>query len=53
MNSIFNEQPTRQITPEFVEKAVNEASSGYGVQFINNENIKLSRALTIFNSARR
>jgi len=31
MNSIFNEQPTRLITQEFVEKAVNEASSGYGV----------------------
>lgn len=30
MNSIFNEQPTRKITQEFIEKAVNDASSAYG-----------------------
>jgi len=30
MNSIYNEQPNRKITPEFIEKAVNEAASAYG-----------------------
>ena len=29
MNSIFNEQPTRKITSEFVEKAVGDASITY------------------------
>ena len=31
MNSIFNEQPTRKITAEFIEKAVGDASSAYSV----------------------
>ena len=31
MNSIFNEQPTRKITQEFIHKAVQEANSDYGV----------------------
>ena len=31
MNSIFNEQPTRKITMEFIDKAVNDAGSAYGV----------------------
>jgi len=30
MNSIFNEQPTRKITMEFIDKAVNDAGSAYG-----------------------
>jgi len=30
MNSIYNEQPNRKITQEFIEKAVNEAASAYG-----------------------
>merc|ERR1711997_483187 len=30
MNSIFNEQPTRKITMDFINKAVNDASSAYG-----------------------
>jgi len=30
MNSVFNEQPTRKITQEFIESAVREASQGYG-----------------------
>merc|ERR1712110_957967 len=30
MNSIFNEQPTRKITMDFIDKAVNDASSAYG-----------------------
>ena len=34
MNSIYNEQPNRKITPEFIEKAVNEAASAYGVSII-------------------
>ena len=29
MNSIFNEQPTRKITDEFIAKAVDDASTGY------------------------
>jgi len=29
MNSIFNEQPTRKITSDFIEKAVGDASSAY------------------------
>ena len=29
MNSIFNEQPTRKITSEFVEKAVGDATITY------------------------
>ena len=32
MNSIFNEQPNRKITPEFIQKAVQEANSDYGVR---------------------
>jgi hypothetical protein len=31
MNSIFNEQPMRIITDEFIEKAIAEAGSAYGV----------------------
>ena len=31
MNSIFNERPSRRITREFIEKAVNDACSQYGV----------------------
>jgi hypothetical protein len=31
MNSIFNEKPSRRITREFVEKAVNDACGQYGV----------------------
>ncbi len=31
MNSIFNEQPSRRITDEFIQKAVQEAYSNYGV----------------------
>jgi len=31
MNSVFNEQPTRKITQEFIDGAVSEASHGYGV----------------------
>merc|ERR1739838_1043037 len=30
MNSIFNEQPNRKITGEFIEKAVNDAGGSYG-----------------------
>merc|ERR1712223_304186 len=30
MNSIFNEQPNRKITAEFIEKAVNDAAGSYG-----------------------
>merc|ERR1719336_2543240 len=30
MNSIFNEQPNRKITGEFIEKAVNDAAGSYG-----------------------
>merc|ERR1712109_163776 len=30
MNSIFNEQPNRKITAEFIEKAVNDAGGSYG-----------------------
>ena len=33
MNSIFNEQPNRKITPEFIQKAVQEANSDYGVRY--------------------
>ena len=33
MNSIFNEQPTRKITMDFIDKAVNDASSAYGVSW--------------------
>merc|ERR1712099_139926 len=29
MNSIFNEQPTRKITDEFIQKAVDDAGNGY------------------------
>ena len=32
MNSIFNEQPTRKITSDFIEKAVGDASSAYSVK---------------------
>jgi len=31
MNSIFNERPSRRITREFIEKAVNDACSQYGI----------------------
>ena len=31
MNSIFNERPSRRITREFIETAVNDACSQYGV----------------------
>ena len=31
MNSIFNEQPTRKITEEFIQKAVDDAGTGYAV----------------------
>ena len=34
MNSIFNEQPNRKITGEFIEKAVNDAGGSYGVSFL-------------------
>ena len=34
MNSIFNEQPTRKITMEFIEKAVNDAANAYGVSLV-------------------
>ena len=41
MNSIYNEQPNRKITQEFIEKAVNEAASAYGVsKFFNHSTIK-------------
>jgi len=30
MNSVFNEQPTRKITQEFIDGAVSEASHSYG-----------------------
>jgi len=30
MNSVFNEQPTRKITQEFVDNAVSEASQSHG-----------------------
>ena len=33
MNSIFNEQPSRKITDEFIEKAVQDAYSNYGVSY--------------------
>ena len=33
MNSIFNEQPTRKITEDFIEKAVTDAAGAYGVSF--------------------
>jgi len=32
MNSVFNEQPTRKITQEFIDGAVSEASHSYGVR---------------------
>jgi len=35
MNSVFNEQPSRRITVEFIEGAVMEAGQGYGVPFLN------------------
>jgi hypothetical protein len=31
MNSVFNEQPTRKITQEFIDGSVSEASHNYGV----------------------
>ena len=31
MNSIFNEQPTRKITQDFIENAIHNACSAYGV----------------------
>jgi len=31
MNSVFNEQPTRKITQDFIDKAVGEAALSYGV----------------------
>ena len=34
MNSIFNEQPTRKITDEFIDKAIQDAYSNYGVRQI-------------------
>ena len=34
MNSIFNEQPTRIITDEFIQKAIEDASTAYGVKFL-------------------
>ena len=43
MNSIYNEQPNRKITPEFIEKAVNEAATTYGVSNIIIINFKKSR----------
>ena len=33
MNSIFNEQPSRKITEDFIEKAVGDASITYVVSF--------------------
>ena len=33
MNSIFNEQPMRLITDEFIEKAIAEAGNAYGVSW--------------------
>merc|ERR1719436_279647 len=30
MNSVYNEQPSRKITQEFIDGAVSEASHGYG-----------------------
>ncbi len=35
MNSIFNEQPNRKISAEFIEKAVNDAAGAYGVSSTN------------------
>ena len=32
MNSVYNEQPSRKITQEFIDGAVSEASHGYGVR---------------------
>ena len=34
MNSVYNEQPSRKITQEFIEGAVADASHGYGVRNI-------------------
>ena len=31
MNSLFNEQPARIITDDFIEKAVSDASTAYAV----------------------
>ena len=31
MNSVFNEQPSRRITQDFIDKAVGEAALSYGV----------------------
>jgi hypothetical protein len=31
MNSVFNEQPSRKITQDFIHKAVGEAALSYGV----------------------
>ena len=31
MNSVFNEQPSRKITQDFIDKAVGEAALSYGV----------------------
>ncbi len=32
MNSVFNEQPTRRISEQFIEKAVQDAYGNYGVR---------------------
>ena len=34
MNSLFNEQPARIITDDFIEKAVSEASTAYAVTLV-------------------
>ena len=31
MNSVFNEQPTRKITQDFIDNAVSEASQAHSV----------------------
>jgi hypothetical protein len=45
MNSVFNEHPSRKITDEFIEKAVNEARQAFQVR-LNYMNMQI-----IFNRA--
>ena len=42
MNSIFNEQPTRKITEEFIEKAISDAATAYGVRLVIYKPLEIS-----------
>ena len=35
MNSVFNEHPSRKITDEFIDKAVNDAQGSFKVTTVN------------------